>query len=113
MYLQPGEWELLASSSAQKPRKTLRKHYLLWICLTVSTRLQNVSDTQISVPEEKRQLLTVFIHPLTWGGYMAEKGVSSSGGRNSWARDLGKLLLLRDLSLVFVFWRTKSHRPHC
>lgn len=71
--LQPEEWE---PPSAQKPRKTLRKHYLLWICLTVSTRLQNVSDAQISVPwGEKAASARVFIHPLTWGGYMAEKGL--------------------------------------
>lgn len=50
------------------PGRPLRKHYLLWICLVVSTRLKNVSDTQISVPSEKTQLLSGLHPPPHLGG---------------------------------------------
>lgn len=91
---------LLASNPAQKPRKTLRKHYLLWICLMVSTRLKMFLTHKSQCLHSFSSLCQgLYPSPHLGGGYMAEMGVSSSGGRSSWARRFWK---------AFCFKRSKS-----
>lgn len=79
--LQPEEWEPPSfefSSWAQED--PFRKHYPLWICLVVFHKTQKCFwHTNISTFRQKAASVRISIHLLTWGGYMAEKGVSTSG----------------------------------
>lgn len=105
---------LLASNPAQKPRKTLRKHYLLWICLMVSTRLK-MFLTHKSQCLHSFSSLCQGLYPSPhlggdtwqkWGCLAVGAGAAGPGG-------FGKLFVSRGQSLVFAFLRTESHRPHC